>query len=157
MQSQQKRKISDEGAKLFNEFIAKEIYEIPKNKLPEKYSFKNSVRHALNCVSPAAIGVPPAFMIEMFSIDCKTFTLQTFHILKQIMAQATGRAMGLQPTQYCEYIQVLEILNEDFAKVWNGTIERFETEYPYVDEPVLVEVEHKTEGKAIDFPVTGQA
>lgn len=157
MQPQQKRKISDEGAKLFNEFIAKEIYTIPQDKLPKQYSFKGAVRHALNCVSPAAIGVPPAFMIEMLSIDCKTFTLQTFHILKQIMAQATGRAMGLQPTQYCEYIQVLEIINEDFAKVWNATIERFETEYPYVDEPVLVEVEHKTESKTIEFPTVGQA
>jgi len=157
MQPQQKRKISDEGAKAFNEFIAKEIYTIPVNLLPKQYSFKGAVRHALNCVSPAAIGVPPAFMIEMFSIDCKTFTLQTFHILKQIMAQATGRAMGLQPTQYCEYIQVLEILNEDFAKVWNATIERFEAEYPYIEDVQLVEVEHKTEGKTIEFPTVGQA
>ena len=157
MQPQQKRKISDEGAKAFNEFIAKEIYTIPTNLLPKQYSFKAAVKQALNCVSPAAIGVPPAFMVEMLSIDCKTFTLQTFHILKQIMAQATGRAMGLQPTQYCEYIQVLEILNEDFAKVWNDTIEKYETEYPFVDEVQVIDVEHKTEGKTIDFPVTGQA
>jgi len=157
MQPQQKRKISDEGAKAFNEFIAKEIYTIPVNLLPKQYSFKAAVKQALNCVSPAAIGVPPAFMVEMLSIDCKTFTLQTFHILKQIMAQATGRAMGLQPTQYCEYIQVLEILNEDFAKVWNDTIEKYETEYPFVDEVQVIDVEHKTEGKTIDFPVTGQA
>jgi hypothetical protein len=51
----------------------------------------------------------------------------------------------------------LEILNEDFAKVWNATIERFETEYPFVDEVQVIDVEHKTEGKTIEFPITGQA
>ena len=42
MQQQQKRKISDEGAKAFQEFADKTMYEIPADKLPSGFENDSS-------------------------------------------------------------------------------------------------------------------
>lgn len=158
MQTQQKRKISDEGAKAFQEFANETMYEIPTDKLPSGYNFSDTVHRALNCFSPIALRVPTGFMIEMLSNKITTISYNNFNILKQIVVQATGRAMEMKPKQYAQFLQVMEILNADFGEKWNAAISEHEEKYPFVD-VVEVEIapETPTKSNVIAMPVVGQA
>lgn len=158
MQQQQKRKISDEGASAFQEFADKKMYEIPADKLPSGYNFTDTVHRALNCFSPVALRVPTGFMIEMLSNKITSVSYTNFNILKQIVVQATGRAMNMQPKQYATFLQVMEILNADFGELWNTAIAEHEEKYPFIDlTEVEVEPEVPTKSNVIAMPVVGQA
>jgi hypothetical protein len=158
MQQQQKRKISDEGAKAFQEFADKTMYEIPADKLPSGYNFTDTVHRALNCFSPVALRVPTGFMIEMLSNKITSVSYTNFNILKQIVVQATGRAMNMQPKQYAQFLQVMEVLNADFGELWNAAIAEHEEKYPFIDvTEVEIEPEVTTKSNVIAMPVVGQA
>lgn len=158
MQQQQKRKISDEGAKAFQEFANTTMYEIPSDKLPSGYSFTDTVHRALNCFSPIALRVPTGFMIEMLSNKITSVSYNNFNMLKQIVVQATGRAMNMQPKQYAQFLQVMEVLNADFGELWNNAIAEHEEKYPYIElTEVQIEPETPTKSNVIAMPVVGQA
>lgn len=158
MQQQQKRKISDEGVKAFHEFANTTMYEIPTDKLPSGYNFTDTVHRALNCFSAVALGVPTGFMIEMLSNKITTLSYNNFNMIKQILVQATGRAMEMKPKQYSQFLQVMDILNADFGEKWNAAIAEHELKYPFNDVvEIEVEPETPTKSNVIAMPVVGQA
>lgn len=127
---QQNRKMSDEGVKAFGEYADATMFVIPKDKLPKTFDVKTAFHAALNCFSPKALNVPNGWYAEMLIHKCDEFTLTHMNLLKQILPQATGRAMGIMPRQYSAYIAACDMIFYDYSLVWNAAIERFEAEYP---------------------------
>lgn len=122
--------MTDEGVKLFGEYADKEMFVIPKDKLPQGFEVKDFIHKALNCFSPLSLRVPTGWYAEMLTHKCDKFTLTHMNLLKQILLQATGRAMNVQPRQFAAYIMAMDIIFYEFLQIWNAAIEKFESEYP---------------------------
>ena len=123
------QKMSDEGIKAFGEFADKEMFVIPLDKLQKGWNVKTNFHNALNCFTPMALNVPAGWYAEILVNPCKQFSFTHMNVLKQILRQATGRAMNLTPGVYSGYIVAIETIIYEFALLWDAAIERFELEY----------------------------
>jgi len=140
MQQPQQRKMSEEGLKLFAEECDKLIFEIPMDKLGD-FDFIASFKAALNAFSPQALRIPPTWYSEMLLSKKTAFRYTDMNIINQILPQATGKAMGLQPRQYAKYIHSVDIIRHEWSLVWNALVEEFENKYAEAPKPEVVEID----------------
>ena len=148
------KKITDEGIAAFNKQVETEMFTIPVDKLPADFNVKDSFLRAMNCFSPLSLRVPDTWYVKVMESKFTEFSYSDMQVLKQILPQATGRAMNMQPKQYITFLKALAIITFEFSEVWNGLIKQYEENYP---EPVVEDVPKERETTIIDISKAVQA
>lgn len=119
-------KLSDEGYEELGKRANSLIFTIP----PQgDFSFATALHTCFNCFTPNSLGLPRDWYAEML-LKRKDFTYADMCMIVQVLPQATGRAMNMQPRAYAQYLVATGNIMKAWGETWNALLDELAGLYP---------------------------